>query len=148
MSHTSTINAAVITDVHALRAAINDLKQAGVKCDLLENAVPRAYYSSQRGMEKADLVVKLHDSKYDVGLYKQEGKNSYEARTDFYNHQVEGVLGVTPQGEETPDQARLGKLLNAYAVNAATRKASQQGYQVSRVNNSDGSVQLRLQVSA
>ena len=144
MSHTTTISAIVITDIEALRSAIKELKQNGVDCDLLEKATPRAYYSNQEGMGKADYVVRLNRAKYDVGLYKVKEKEGYELRTDLFSREVSGQLGVKPSKGETTEQAAVGKLYNMYAVHAATRTAIQKGYKVTRVNNEDGSVQLRI----
>lgn len=147
MSHTSTIDAVIITDVKALEAAIKELNTNGVSCELLRNAKPRAYYSNQENMGVADYVVRLNKSKYDVGLYQREGQKGYEARTDFFAGQVSSQLGVKPADGESTAQAGLGKLYNLYAVHAATRTAVQQGYRVNRKNNTDGSVQLRVQAA-
>lgn len=146
MSHTTTIDAVVISDKSVLEAAIADLKKEGIRCDILENAKPRAYYASQAGMGQAPLVVKLHDAQYDVGLYDREDGKGYEARTDFWGGSVAKVLGVAQAEGETKEQAGLGKLFNRYAVAAATRQAIRQGYQVRRINKDDGSVQLRVAV--
>lgn len=146
MSHTTEIKGIVISDASALRAAIQELKSQGIRCDLLENAKPRAYYKEQGGLGQAPFVVKLHDSKYDVGLYaKTEGKG-FEARTDFWNGEVEKVLGAKARKGEDETQAKLGKLFQAYAVAATVRQASQQGYTVSKQYKQDGSVQLRVAV--
>ena len=143
MSHTTSINSIVISDVDALRSAITELNREGVQCELLENMIARAYSSTQAGMtEPADYVLKMEKSIHDVGLYKTD--NGYEARCDFWNGQIERQLGVTPAEGEDRNQARLGKLYQKYAIHAASRKATQQGYSVSRINNRDGSVQLRV----
>jgi len=147
MSHTSTINTVVITDEHALRAAIQELKSNGVRCDLLENAKPRAYYNTQEGMQgNAKFVVSLKDSRYDVGLYERADGNGLEARTDLWGGDVAKQLGAQAQGEESKEQAAMGKLFQTYAVQAATRKATQKGYRVNRVNKEDGTVQLQIAV--
>lgn len=145
MSHTTTIDAVEIKDLNALRAAINELKSNGVECDLLENAVPRAYYSNQQGMNTpADLVLKLHDSRYDVGLYKQDN-GAYQPRCDLWGGDIARNLGVQEKGVDTAQNA-LGKLFNTYSIHAVTRKAVQQGYRVQRVAKENGAVQLRIAV--
>lgn len=141
MSHTTTISTLLLSDETALRAAVSELASKGVKCELLENAIPRAYYSDQMG--RADMVVKLNNSRYDVGLYKQEDGN-FEAKADFWGHDVERALGATPGKDDDTTQAKLGKLFSTYAVHAATRKAVQQGYSVRRIDNADGSIQLQV----
>ena len=40
----------------------------------------------------------------------------------------------------------MGKLYQAYAVNAAVRQAAKQGYRVNRVTRPDGTVQLTMTV--
>lgn len=150
MSHTSVIKAIVISDVRALRAAIKELKREGVKCDLLENAVPRAYYTNQDGLGKADFVVKLDDSKYDIGLYQNKEIGGYEARADLFNasNNIAKVLGVTQANGKSRESAALGKLYQKYAVNAAERQALEQGYSTQRNTLQDGSVQLTLTAAA
>ena len=59
MSHTTAIDSVIISDVAALQAAITELSREGISCELLENAKPRAYYSSQEGLGQARYVVKL-----------------------------------------------------------------------------------------
>lgn len=144
MSHTTRINSIMMVDETAIKNAIRLLKAEGVKCDLLENAVPRAYYSSQAGMGQAEFVVKLHDAEYDVGLYK--GDNGYEARTDFYRGSVERVLGVKSEEGVDINQARLGKLYQAYAVEATKRAAIQKGYNVNLSKTANGGIQLQIAV--
>lgn len=143
MSHTSTIEGVVVTDVDALRAAVSELKSNGIKCDLLENAIPRAYYADQKGMGQAPYVVKLHDSRFDVGVYRTEDNKGYEFRTDLHAGIVGAVLG---DGNGYDGKSQLAKLNRLYVAHAATRQAVRQGYKVTRVNNADGSIQLRMSV--
>jgi hypothetical protein len=143
MSHTTTISTLLLSDEAALRSAIAELASKGVKCSLLENAIPRAYFDNQKGMGQADMVVKLENSRYDVGLYKQEN-GDFEARADFWGQDVERALGATPGKDDNTTQAKLGKLFSTYAVHATTRKAVQQGYSVRRIDNANGSTQLQI----
>lgn len=142
MSHTTSIDNIVFSDIAALRAAVAELKTRGVRCDLLENSTPRAYYAAQQGMGKADFVLKLHDAPYDVGFYKTTDKVGYVARTDLFAGHVARILGVQAKPNEKAEQAALGRLNQTYAVHAATRKAVAQGMTVQRVNAPDGSVRL------
>jgi pyridoxine 5'-phosphate synthase PdxJ len=146
MSHTTTIGSIIISDVQALNAAITELKAEGVNCDLLEGVKARAYYADQKGMENPDFTIKLHDGKYDVGLYKTSDGKGYEAKADFYAGNIERILGVQAGEGDDPYQAKMGKLYQKYAIHAATRKAVQQGMTVNRINNADGTVQLRVAV--
>lgn len=146
MSHTTEISSIVFSDVEALRLAVQDLQKAGVKCTLKEKATPRAYFSNQAGMGPADYVLELQDSPYDVGFYYDTKLKGMVARTDLFLGNVARVLGVPPQANEKAEQAALGKLYHAYAVNATTRQATRQGYSVRRVTRADGSVQLIMNV--
>jgi hypothetical protein len=147
MSHTSTIDSVVISDVGALRQAIAELKGQGVNCELLENAVPRAYYANQTGLEKAPLVIKLNDSRYDVGLY-DNGNGGFEARTDFWGGDVQNVLGAPAETPEQREQAKMGRLFQTYAVCAAESHAALNGYSTQRSLKEDGTVQLVLTAAA
>ena len=142
MSHTTTVDSVKITDVAALSAAVEELKANGIDCDLLQDALPRAYYPTQAGMdEKAPFVLKLNKGQYDIGFYEKEGV--YEARFDNFMNRISEHLGTAQEGKDSAQNA-IGKVLNLYSVHAVSRKASMQGYRVQRVNNSDGSVQLRI----
>lgn len=144
MSHTTAIKGVQITDVAALRSAVNDLNKAGVQCTLIENAKPRAYYSDQEGLGMADLVLQLPNAQYDVGLYKQD--KNYEARTDFYGGSVERQLGVKDDSVKG-DQKKLGKLYQMYAVNATERSLAMKGISSRRTTKQDGTIQLMAQVA-
>jgi hypothetical protein len=145
MSHTTTISTLLLSDKAAIKGAIKELQAQGVKCDLLEAVIPRSYAGNQ--MKKADFCLKLHDSPYDVGMYANKD-GEYSLATDFYQGHVEGILGVTPGKDDNRDQAKLGKLYQAYATNAIERQAAQQGYSVSRLKGESGGVRLVLGVPA
>ena len=143
MSHTTAIDSVIISDVAALQAAITELSREGISCELLENAKPRAYYSSQEGLGQARYVVKLNKADYDVGLY-DNGQGGYEARTDFWGGSVERQLGAQATGSEDRQHARMGKLFQRYAVCAAENHAAMNGYSTSRTTKADGTMQLVL----
>lgn len=143
MSHTSTVKSIKIQSITALEAAIKELQQKGIQCALVANSKPRAYFDNQQGMGMADYVVHLPGSKYDIGLYKGDD-GSYEARTDFYRGDVEAILGVPASSPESADQARMGKLFQAYGIHAAMEAARKKGYMVQRRNLADGTVKLEV----
>lgn len=143
MSHTTSIKAIKIQSIAALRAAVTELATSGVRCSLVENATPRAYFSDQQGMGQADFVIKLDAAQYDVGLYKQPD-NTYEARTDFYGGSVESCIGGAAKSEEHREQAKMGKLFQMYGVHAAMEQARKKGLNVRRINQQDGTVKLEL----
>lgn len=144
MSHTTEITGIVFSDMQALEAAVVQLKAQGISCLLEKGVTPRAYYTNQDGMGKADYVLRLFDCAYDVGFYPRDG-GGYVARTDLFNQQVSKILGV-PVGKGGPEMAALGKLNQAYAVEAATRQAIRQGHTVRRSARDDGSIQLIVEV--
>ena len=143
MSHTTSIKSIKISSVSALRASVTELKGMGIRCALKENAKPRAYYQQQEGMGVADFVLELHDSKYDVGFYKQPD-NTYEPRTDFFNSQVERVLGVKASDVAFTEQAKMGKFFQAYGVAAAMETARKQGHMVRKMTREDGTISLEI----
>lgn len=143
MSHTTYVRTLLLSDEEAIKGAIKELKAQGVDCDLLESVCPRSYGGTR--MKQADFCLQLKDSPYDVGLYKDKDGN-YAAATDFYQGHVEKVLGVTPGKDDNHNQAKLGKLYQAYATSAIETQAARQGYSVSRVAGENGNVQLVLGV--
>lgn len=91
MSHSTVIKSVPIKSVSALRSAVELLKERGVDCELLENKVPRLYFSNQiedqfknSGMElgktlkyhdnieECDYVLRLKDGMYDIGFLEND----------------------------------------------------------------------------
>lgn len=145
MSHTTEITSVVFTDMGALHAAVAELNKAGIKCSMIQNATPRAYYPNQTGLGLAPHVLNLQGCPYDVGFY-DNGKGGFVARTDLWAGHVASQLGVKAGPGESAPQAAMGKLYQAYAVNAAVRQAAKQGYRVTRTTKADGTVQLTMNV--
>ncbi len=144
MSHTTAIKGIMIQNIAALRATIEELNEKGIKCSLLENEIPRAYYQNQQGLGKADFVIKLDAARYDIGLYKNDA-GAYEARTDFWGGDVAKILGGKASAPEHQEQSQLGKLFQTYGIQAATMEARRQGKMVRRVTNEEtGDIKLVL----
>lgn len=143
MSHTTAIKAVKLQSVTALQAAVDELRTKGVGIAMVPDATPRAYFSGQAGMGKADFVLKLDQSKYDIGLYKQED-GSFEARTDFYGGDIERILGGKAVKPENTEQARMGRLFQTYAIHAAMEAARKKGLMTRRLEKEDGTVQLEI----
>jgi ABC-type sugar transport system substrate-binding protein len=139
MSHTVAVTDVDIVSVSALRAAVKELQEKGVPCALVENVVPRAYYTAQAGMDTAaEFVLRSDQSPYDVGFYKTDkgGKAVYEPRTDTFM----GYVGKLYGNAKSP----LGKLTQLYSVHAVTQQAVRQGYRVSRKEQQDGTITLSV----
>lgn len=121
---------------------MNELNAKGVKCTLVKDGTPRAYYQNQQGLGKADYVLQLKDAPYDIGFYHDREKKGMVARTDLFMGHVSRVIGSKAAAGESQAQAAMGRLYQTYAIHAATRKAVQQGMSVSRINGPDGAVRL------
>jgi len=145
MSHTTTINAIEIKDVRAMEKAVADLQAKGVNCNLIKDAVPRMYYNNQ--VSKCDYVLKLNDSKYDVGFQKQKDGTFVPVLDEWGNHisdQIGGQCSIPTTREEKALWA-IGSFSQSYAKHAAIHAAEQQGYMVESANtDADGNVNLVL----
>lgn len=141
MSHTATIKGVKIQSITALEATIKELNTQGIRVSLTPNATPRAYFTDQKGMGKADFVINVLDCKYDIGLYKQED-GSYEPRTDFWGGHIEKIFGIPTDKTEMKEQAKMGKLLQTYGLNAAQEVYRKQGKATRRQTTANGQVQL------
>lgn len=141
MSHTSSVKSIIISNVDALRAAVEELNASGIRCSLKENASPRAFYQNQAGLGKADYVLELKDSRYDVGFYKSPN-GGYEVRTDFWGKDVESKLGAQASAPDKGDQARLGRLFQTYGIHAAMQEARKKGLMATRQKGADGKEQV------
>lgn len=145
MSHTQYLDSVRISDPVALAAAVKEMKDAGVDCALMENAMPRAYFTNQRGMDtNAPFVLKLHKGKYDVGFYPTEKVGVLEPRFDNYRNEVGKILGVS---RDTP-QAPIGKLVHSYQIHATMRQAAKEGHHARRVVGQNGTEQVVIRMAA
>lgn len=137
MSHTTVLKGINIVSIEAVERAVAELSSKGIKIALKKDAKPRAFYQNQNGMGKADYVIELGDSRYDIGLYRND-RGGYDLRTDFWAGDVEKVLGVKASSNDMVEQAKLGKLYQAYALNAAEIQAENEGYQYYRESGNNG----------
>ena len=150
MSHTTKLTGIEIRDEAALVSAINDLKAKGLAVECVRDAVPRMYFANQHG--KCAIVMKINDSKYDVGFDKVG--DTYVPVFDEWENYVGAFVGE-PIGltekltQEEKSQRKIGKLLKRYARNAMYNAAVQQGYLLeSETEDAEGNVHLRLYVGA
>lgn len=142
MSHTTSISSVRIKSISALRAAVEELRSNGMSIQMIADATPRAYYSNQAGMGAAPYVIQLPSANYDIGVYPAADGDGYELRTDLWGGSVERVLGAKASSAATAEQAKLGRLYQMYAIAATEERASEQGMQVERTLEADGSIQL------
>ncbi len=158
MSHTTEVKSVPVKDIHALRAAVAELKKQGLSCELVEKQAPRMYYPNQfqksTNQETADYCLKL-PGKYDIGFvaeYKttKSGKTleRYNIVFDNWNNEVSNCVGY-PKGELSEDQdqhlGNIGKLAQLYTKHATINAAKKQGYNVrSAKTDANGNIQLVL----
>ena len=141
MSHTSTVGTVQIKSITALQRTVSELNELGVRCELVQNASPRAYYSHQMGT--LPYVLKLPGTSYDVG-FKQEGQALVPVFDDYQGY-VRSQLGAT-NGDRTLEGS-IGRLTQLYAKNAAIEAAALQGYTVEGSSmDAEGNVQLVFNV--
>ncbi|WP_028550821.1 DUF1257 domain-containing protein [Paenibacillus sp. UNC451MF] len=114
-----------IRDIQALEFACRELG-----LDLLKDYPARGYTGK---LLSADYVIKLKGP-YDIALSLGR-TNTYTLTTDWYNGHVEKEVGK-----------RAERLLQHYAVHAATLAARKQGYAVERRQMEDGSIKLICRV--
>jgi hypothetical protein len=141
MSHTTTLKPD-IRDLNAVRAAVAELVKAGAKISLLTNTEPRMYYSNQHG--KCDLVMRLDDKRYDVGLQKQKD-GTYAMVYDAWAGEVSSVLG---DNRAKGPVSQVAKFVQTYTKHAAINAAVAKGYTVSgcTVHPTTGKVNLTINV--
>lgn len=141
MSHTTKVGNVAITSLAALRAAVENLQQQGVNCELVENQKPRMYYDNQHGV--CPLVLKLPESRYDIGFDLQQD-GSYAPVFDEWGGHIAGQVGATKKipGASSSVQA-IGRLLQEYGIEAAREAAIAQGYVVDSIEtDTDGNKHL------
>ena len=150
MSHTTTIKSVPIRDEKAIAAAVSFLVSNGISCSLARNEAPRAYYQNQTGLGVADLVLKLHNSRYDVGLYKQQD-GTFQPRTDFWAGEVAKQIGFVPTDAEKSTMSQdelsalnIGKFTQAYAAQATYLEACAQGHNAEIIQGDNGRLLVEI----
>lgn len=142
MSHTSTVKNIQINNIIALKAALFELKKQGIHCNLIENSIPRGYYSNQSGLGIAPYVINIEGCSYDLGLYKNN--EFYEVRGDFYGNKIGKILGVEIVKDIDMYTASIGKLMQAYSIAAIELSAMEKGYNITKSTNSNGEVLIEI----
>jgi hypothetical protein len=136
MSHNVSIKDIKITNIDALRMAVNELKGKGVDIDFVENGTYRAYYSHQQ--KEYPFVVRLNKNKYDVALEPAKDGEGYDLVYDPFGNKIRDVIGYNANEVDknycdvNSPNLHLGKLLQAYNLNVAEQAAAAQGYSTQR----------------
>ena len=151
MSHVTKLAGVVITDIGAVRAAVQELNSLGVTVGIAENQKPRVHgYDS---VEKCDYVLTLPGA-YDVGL-KRNAEGNYEPVLDVYQGHVGRYLaptcpvpGTRAYQSQEHTQHEIGRFLQLYAKHAAMNAAATAGHIVdSCFTDAEGNIQLVLAVA-
>lgn len=150
MSHTTSVETVKITDLSALRSAVQELQNAGVDCTLIENSAPRMYSAGQHGA--CDFVLRLNKGRYDVGFEKTE-EGHYRTVLDAWGNHVGQHLGAgaycpLPSTDEGQAQHAIGRLLQGYAKHAILNEARKKGMQVTGTYVDEKSGEIRLVLAA
>lgn len=122
MSHTTSVKSCPIKSISALQAAVAQLQQQGVQCELRQNSVPRMYYNDQisrhvrkreeelrkqgkdegyvfhTNPEECDYVLHLHKASYDIGFLRNR-KGEYVPFFDDWRQSIAGQLGAKYGGK-------------------------------------------------
>lgn len=163
MSHTTKITDVPLKEEALVRAAVAQMVKEGKKIEVLKDAVPRMYYPDQfvadrrRNGERevADLVLRLPNRRYDVGLVKNKA-GTFDVICDTYAGEVAAELGTKTTakgawGIPPSEYAKhsIGGFLLEYSVQAAMAAAKKKGQQCQRVvNPKTGLPQLRIPIYA
>jgi hypothetical protein len=144
MSHVTKLSGIKITSVTALTKAVDELKQKGIECSLVQNQKPRVHGADAAPM--CEHVLKLKGA-YDVGFQKQ-ADGSFTPVYDTYQSHVGKQIGATcpmPTTAAGRTQHQMGQLLQGYAKHAAIEQANAQGYYVEQSSvDAEGNVHLTL----
>lgn len=102
MSHTTYVKGLMITSPNAIRIAVKALQKKGLKLNLLENQVPKMYFPHQeQEIGKCEFVLKMEDSRLDVGLKYNKKNGEYELYYDKHANYIRNVIGY--DGDDKPE---------------------------------------------
>lgn len=145
MSHTTVIKSVPIRSKNIIEAAVRELQQEGVKCNLVANATPRMYYNNQHGI--CDLVIKLDDCPYDVGLQLNKETGLYEPVFDKWADHLKKKIG-SKDVKDTSEASHIGRFLQLYSKHTIIQEAVMQGYSVeSCIETANGELELLVNVN-
>ena len=117
MSHVTVIKSVPIKSISALYAAVTNLQEKGIKCKLEKDCRPAMYAEHQEVL--CPYVLRLEDSKFDIGFQKEKDSESYDILMDTYAGHLKNVLGT----EGKNDNNHIGLLLQEYSKEAAKEAA-------------------------
>ena len=143
ISHTTRVKAVKVTDIDALRAAVDTLaRERNVKITLEENTGARLWSTEP----KFPYVVKVKDCRFDVGFERGED-GSYTPVFDAHGGYLAQFVGGGQKLAKTPEEqmlSNIGGLMQAYTREVLTRTAQMQGALVTTSTTEDGTVVLQV----
>ena len=147
MSHITKVGGVAIKDVNAMKSAVQELNEKGIKCSLVENSTVRMHSTREtQAVGNCEYVLKLN-GQYDVG-FKKQADGSYEPVMDTYGNHVGnqiGAKGAAPRHGAELAQHQMGQFLQPYAKHAAMNAARAKGYMVQGcVTDAQGRMQLTI----
>lgn len=118
MSHDTMLSKLGLKDPNLIIAALSALIQNGLNAEIKYNAVPRMYYDDQYRKRfgptaTAEIVLSLHDSKYDVAYRFDQKEGEYEMVMDVHGDHIRKQIGVPmayDQRNKFPEKARLSNV--------------------------------------
>ena len=142
MSHITKIDT-VITDLEALKAGCSRNGWTFVEGQKTyewfntfvgDVSLPKGLKVEDLG--KCDHAIRVPGCRYEVGVVKRQDGSGYELRWDYFEGKLQTALG----GQ------KAGRLIQAYAVEAAKRKAAAAGHRViSERTLPNGEIHLEVQ---
>lgn len=148
ISHTTKVSSVRVHDIAALRAAVAALQQEGLPVSLEENAPCRLWSQNP----KMPYVVKVNNAsgrnRFDVGFEKAADGKGYIPVFDYHGNWIGEVLGQGFNVAKTNEErvlANIGKLMQAYSVQALQNEAYRQGCSVTLTRKGDDYVMIAQQ---
>lgn len=133
MSHNTMIDNVKITDVDALRSAVEELRKEGANITLDENGKHFRTWPGQP--TNCDMVLRMPDEKFDVGFRK----NDAGEYTPIFDHMLDAnksiACDISHRGKlpfADRDRATIGKLMQRYTVCLTEKEMALQGYMCNR----------------
>ena len=123
----------------AFESACQAMRQKGVVFDVIKNATPRMYYSEQAAqVGQCDMVLRLKNSRYDVGFKRQDNGDLVPVFDGWDNDIRNTGIGTAaacpiPNSPAAQEQAHIGSFMQEYSKHAAINAATANGYMVESV---------------
>ena len=152
MSHTTTVKGLAIKSDDSIRAAVLALQAQGIEVELMENAIPRMFYSHQEeAVGKCNFVIKVKKAQYDVGL-KKNNVGDYDLIFDEWGGGIRNQIGITKTDSSWDDDekrlAHIAKFTREYNKHLVTSQFNAQNiFDIEQVTGDNGEIQMVANLS-